>query len=238
MPVMAILPVLLVRWAGRKPVRWLGAFLAALVAVASHLLLDLTNVYGIRLLLPFSGEWLRLDLTGVIDLWIWAALLLGVAGPFVARLVGRRSAPVRRARAHYGRGFAGFALFFLLLYNCGRGVLHSRALAVLDSRLYQQSAPLRVAALPHAANPLLWRGIVETSDFYAVEDVNLAGEFDPTRAEIFRKPGPNPAIDAASRTETFRRFLEFSQYPLWRVSPAPDPENGRLVELLDPCPCT
>jgi inner membrane protein len=233
MPLMAILPVLLVRWAGRKPVRWLGAFLAALVAVASHLLLDLTNAYGIRLLLPFSGEWLRLDLTGVIDLWIWGALLLGMAAPFVARLVGSEISSGTARPRHYGRGFAGFALFFVLLYNCGRGVLHSRALAVLDSRLYRQSAPLRVAALPHAANPLLWRGIVETSDFYAVEDVDLAGEFDPARAEIFRKPGSNPAIDAASRTETFRRFLEFSQYPLWRVSPAPDPENGRSVELLD-----
>src|SRR3954462_6785810 len=63
MPVMAILPVLLVRAVSRKPVHWAGAFLAALVAVATHLLLDFTNVYGIRLLLPFSSEWLRLDLT-------------------------------------------------------------------------------------------------------------------------------------------------------------------------------
>jgi len=56
MPVMAILPVLLVRAVARKPVRWWGAFAAAMVAVAVHLLLDLTNVYGIRLLLPFSAN--------------------------------------------------------------------------------------------------------------------------------------------------------------------------------------
>src|SRR5437588_8462256 len=49
MPLMAMLPVILVRAAWRKPVHWVGAFFAALVAVASHLLLDLTNVYGIRL---------------------------------------------------------------------------------------------------------------------------------------------------------------------------------------------
>lgn len=233
MPLMAILPVLLVRWAGRKPVRWLGAWLAALAAVATHLLLDYTNMYGIRLLLPFSGDWLRLDLTSVIDLWIWAVLLLSVAGPFVSRLVGSEIGSRAARPAHYGRGFAWFALAFLLLYNCGRGVLHARAVAVLDSRLYEQTAPLRVAALPNAANPLLWRGIVETRDFYAVEDFNLAGEFDPTRAAVFRKPGPDAAMEAAARTEAFRRFADFSQFPLWRVSPASEPENGRTVELLD-----
>ena len=231
MPLMAIVPVLLVRWAGRKPVRWLGAWLAALVAVATHLLLDYTNMYGIRLLLPFSGEWLRLDLTSVIDLWIWAALLLSVAGPFVSRLVGSEIGSSAARSAHHGRGFAWFALLFLLLYNCGRGVLHARAVAVLDSRLYEQTAPLRVAALPDAVNPLLWRGIVETRDFYAVEDFNLAGEFDPTRAAVFRKPEPDAAMEAAARTEAFTRFADFSQFPLWRVSPA----SGRKMAARWSC---
>src|SRR5947208_9141120 len=63
MPLMALLPVVLVRLFGRKPVRWLGAWAVAMLAVASHLLLDLTNTYGVRLLLPFSTRWLRLDIT-------------------------------------------------------------------------------------------------------------------------------------------------------------------------------
>ena len=73
------------------------AYLACLVGVMSHLLLDWTNSYGIRLFLPFSGEWLRLDWTNVVDVWIWAVLLLGLAGPFLARLVGSEigSGPVR-----------------------------------------------------------------------------------------------------------------------------------------------
>src|SRR5579871_6554938 len=49
MPVMALAVVLLVRMVSRKPVRWWGAMAAALIGVASHLLLDLTNMYGIRL---------------------------------------------------------------------------------------------------------------------------------------------------------------------------------------------
>ena len=233
MPVMALLPVLLVRGLGRKPIRWVGAFFAALLAVASHLLLDLTNSYGIRLFLPFSSRWLRLDITNVVDLWIWAVLLLGVAGPFLSRLVGMEIASGRPRREYPGRGFAIFALSFVLLYNCGRAALHARAAAALDARMYQDALPLRVAALPGAANPFRWRGLVETGDFYAVADVNLTGEFDPSRAAIFYKPDPGPALDSAMRAPTIQEFLRFSQFPLWRVSPSAELENGRLVEVFD-----
>jgi inner membrane protein len=233
MPVMALLPVVLVRVAGRKPIRWVGALCAAMLAVASHLLLDLTNSYGVRLFLPFSADWLRLDLTSVVDLWIWAAFLLGVAGPFLSRLVGMEIASGRPRPQYPGRGFAVFALSFVLLYNCGRAALHARAAAALDARLYQDSLPLRVAALPSAANPLRWRGLVETGDFYAVADINLAGEFDPSHAVLFYKPDASPALDSARRAPAVREFLRFSQFPLWRVSPSAELENGRLVEVFD-----
>jgi inner membrane protein len=237
MPVMAILPVLLVRWASRRPVYWLGAFCAALIGVASHLLLDWTNSYGIRLLLPFSGEWLRLDWTNLFDVWIWAVLLLGVAGPFLARLVGSEISSGTVRQRYPGRGFAIFALCFVMLYNCGRGTLHARAVGELQSRIYGDSAPLRVAALPNAANPLDWRGLVETRETYAIAGLNLAQPFDPTRAQIFHKPEADPASDAAiaaaSRSATFQQFLRFSQFPFWRASPAEEPENSKLVEVMD-----
>lgn len=233
MPVMALLTVLVVRVAGRKPVHWLGAFFAALIGVASHVLLDFTNIYGMRLFLPFSGEWLRLDLTSIIDLWIWGVFLLAVAGPFVARLVGSEISSGTARERNHGRASAWFALAFLLCYTCGRGVLHARAVAALESRIYQESVPLRVAAMPDPANPLRWRGLVETSDFYAVEDLNLADEFDPSRGMVFHKGEPDPALDAARRTVTFQEFLRFSQFPLWRVLPAAEPESGWRVEVLD-----
>src|SRR5271157_3715432 len=102
-PVMALLPVLLVRVVSRKPVRWLGAWAASTAAVLLHLLLDYTNVYGIRLLLPFSSEWQRLDVTSVVDLWIWAVCLLAVAGPFLGRLVGSEIASGAARDRNHGR---------------------------------------------------------------------------------------------------------------------------------------
>jgi len=234
MPLMALLAVLLVRLIGRKPVRWVGAWAIAMVGVASHLLLDLTNTYGVRLLLPFSARWLHLDITNIVDVWIWSALFVCVAAPFLARLVGSEigSGTAKPAPAH-GRGAAWCALVFLLLYNGGRYVLHARAVAIAESRIYQAATPLRVACLPNATNPWRWRAIVETSDFYASHDVELGAEYDPTHATIFHKPDPDPAIEAAQRDPTFAEFLRFSQYPLWRVSPAPEPENAKVVEVID-----
>lgn len=248
MPVMALLPVVLV-WAvarrpirsyravtegsgARKPIRWGGAFLAALVAVASHLLLDYTNVYGIRLLLPFSPAWLRLDWTPVVDLWIWSALLLGIAGPFLSRLVTSEITSGQRRPKYHGRGFAWFALTFLLLYNFGRAALHDRAVSVLDARLYDGEVPARVAAMP-AASPWLWRGLVETRDLYRVRDVDLLRQFDSSHGPMFQKPLADPAIEAARQTLTFQTFLTFSQFPLWRVTPAGDPPGSLNVEVFD-----
>lgn len=229
LPLLALLPVAVVRLASRKPLAWGRAWLISMAGVASHLALDSTNIYGVRLLLPFSARWYRLDLTSVVDLWIWAVCLLAIAGPALARLVNSEIG----AKGHPGRGFAILALAFLVLYNGGRGWLHARAVAILDARLYDGAVPLRVAALPESFNPLRWRGLVETPGFYSVQDVNLTGEFDPAQGRTFYKPAPDPALEAAARSPVVRDFLRFAQFPLWRVSPAAEVESGTLVEILD-----
>ena len=229
-PLLALLPLLLVRVVSRRALPWGRAYLISLAGVGSHLALDFTNIYGVRLMLPFSARWFRLDQTGVVDLWIWSVCLLALVGPVLARLV---NAEIGASRAAPGRGWAVFALLFLLFYNAGRGVLHERAEAVLDARLYDGAAPLRVAALPSAANPFLWRGLVETPDFYSLQEVNLLGEFDPAQGRRFYKPEAAPALSAAAGTRVFRDFLRFSQFPLWRVTPVWEPEPGTRVEAMD-----
>jgi inner membrane protein len=236
MPLLSIAAILLVRLMARTPLRWAGAFWAALAGVASHLLLDFTNAYGIRLFLPFSESWLRLDLTPVVDVWIWTALLIALTGPLLARLVVSEITSGKPQTGH-GRGFAWAALLFLLFYNGGRAALHARAVAVLDSRLYNGAAPARVAAMP-SQNPLVWRGLVETGEFDAVEAVDLAGPFDPSQGQIFYKPvlnqsTPDSVLDAARRTKAFETFLEFSQFPFWRITAGTDSDNTKHVEVFD-----
>ncbi len=62
----------------RLPVHkgWLLAL--AYIGTISHPALDWLNVYGIRLLEPFSSQWFYGDTIFIIDIWIWAALILSV----------------------------------------------------------------------------------------------------------------------------------------------------------------
>jgi inner membrane protein len=234
LPVMALLTVAIVRIAGRKQVQWLPASLIAMVGVASHLILDLTNVYGVRLLLPFSGRWFHWDLTPVVDLTIWAILLLGVGATFLGRLVGSEIGEQRKTP---GAGWAIAALLLLSAYDYGRSVFHDHAVALMDSRIYRGATPLRTGAFPDA-NPLRWTGIAELSDSYVEVPIDLRGVFRPNLEEVvFRKaaetPAAEPALKAAMETFPFQRFLEFVQYPLWVTEPSPDREHATRVSLVD-----
>jgi inner membrane protein len=223
LPFMALLSVALVRWIGRQEVRWLPAFWIASLAVASHLILDLTNVYGVRLLLPFSGHWTHWDLTPVVDLAIWAILLLGVIAPWFGRLVGSEIGETRRSG---GGGWAVLSLLLLTGYDYARELTHDRAVATVDSRIYNGLAPRRTGAFPND-NPLVWKGVAELSNAYVVVPVDLRREFRPDEGTTFYKPERTPAMLAAIDTLPFQRFLEFVQYPIWVL----EPNVVRLVDL-------
>jgi inner membrane protein len=231
-PVMALASVAIVRLAVRKPLPWLAATLVAWLGVLSHLLLDWTNQYGIRFLLPFSPRWYQLDNTMLFDVWIYSAFAVCLFAPLLARLVGSEigARPVKTA----GQGWAIAALLFLCLYFTGRGVIHGRLIDVLNARNYDESEPLRVAVFPESSSPLMWRGVVETSAAWHVYAMNvLSGDFDPSVGRTLYKPEPGPAIEAAAKTHTFQVFLEFAQYPLWQTVPSAEVENGTQVDLVD-----
>jgi len=228
-PFVAILPVLAVRLFG-GPIPWLGAYSLSLIGVASHLLMDWTNVYGLRLLSPFSAKWFDGDFIAVVDVWIWLFLFIGLAAPVVSRLVS-----VEIGADSGGRSGAAVVVFCVcLLYGFGRYLLHERAVAVLDSRMCRNEAPLRVAAVPSPLNPFRWVGLVEGSGWYVTyTNLNLLDDFDPAAGKVFYKPEGRPEIAAVEETRLFQVFMSFSQWPLWRVMPVAEPENGVLVELVD-----
>jgi inner membrane protein len=210
---------------------WKAAYILSLIGVASHLLLDWTNSYGIRFLVPFSSEWFHLDLNNIVDLWIWGVLLAACVGPLLGRLVSSEIG----ARPGSGRGLAIFALMFLAVYDFGRFLIHQRAIQMLNSRVYRGGPPLRVAAFPDGVvNPFEWSGWVERAEFVMHFSLNTRSEFDPTTPDrTFYKPEPGPVLDAAAQAYVARKFLEFAQYPLWQVMPVADPQGAHRVELRD-----
>jgi inner membrane protein len=92
-PAMVLLPLILAgllwawdRWQARRgtrpvdrlPVRFTWLYLLSLAACITHPALDWLNVYGIRLLEPFSSRWFYGDTLFIIDVWLWAVLAVSL----------------------------------------------------------------------------------------------------------------------------------------------------------------
>lgn len=235
-PVMAVIPLLLAHWIRGASISW-KAWLACLLGVLSHLALDLTNVYGVRLLLPFSSRWLHLDITNIIDPWILLIFLAAIAAPALSGLVsseigGKSSEGPKRA-------WAWVALVALAGYEGFRFTAHQRAIAVMSAYPYADALldnQPRVWALPDGVSPLRWRGIVETSDAVLDVPVNLAADFDPSLGRIAYPAPESPALDAARATPPFQAFMRFNQLPFWRVTPVDDLVRVDLIDLRSGTP--
>lgn len=103
-PAMVLLPLMLAgllwswdRWQGsrgrrpasRLPVHFGWLYALAFIACLSHPALDWLNVYGVRLLEPFSSRWFYGDALFIIDVWLW--LLMG-AGLWLSWRTDKRGA--------------------------------------------------------------------------------------------------------------------------------------------------
>ena len=216
LPVMAGVSVLVASALCWRNLPWWRAWGLCCAGVASHLLLDWTNSYGVRFLLPFSSRWFRLDINSLYDLVILGVLLFAAIWPVFERLVTGEIG----ARAPKGRGTAIAALSFFVLFDLGRAVLHARAVGQLNSFVYDDAVPLRTAALPSRSNPFEWRGIVETADSFRAVPVSSFRNLDPDAATEFRKLPQDAAIEAANRTRPFHYFEYFARFPVWSEEPA------------------
>ncbi len=230
LPFMAALSVLITFGVFRQRLDWLKLWLVGCAGVASHLLLDWTNSYGIRLMLPFSSRWFHADLTNLYDGVILLVLIAATLWPLLAGLVSSEIG----GGATRGRGTAIAALSFYFLFECFRGLLHGQALAQMSARLYGGAAPVAVFAMPTAFNPFSWGGIVETPNAFRTLDVNVLRNVNPDRADVTDKPNVDQAISAALKTEPFRYFRYFARFPAWSEEPVTlNQGTGTRVDLTD-----
>jgi inner membrane protein len=229
-PVVALIPPLLLLLFRKQRITF-WAWLFSWIGVLSHLALDGTNLYGIRLLLPFSGKWLRLDIADLFDPWILGVLFLAVAAPALVGLVGAEIASSRRAHPGPKRAWAWLALVAMLGYDGFRYTAHERAIAEMKSHTYNGIIAQRFTAIPTGFGDFWrWKGIVEGPGFVTTLPVDLNEPFDPTAGRVDYAAAPGPAIEAARATQPFRVFADFSQLPFWKLTSTPD---GTLVELID-----
>ena len=229
LPLMALLPVVLVRWGLRRPLPWLRAWLVCLLGASVHLGMDYLTAYGTRPFWPFASGWTQWPVFFIADAFVIAAMLLAVAAPALSSLVSGEIG----ARRSTGQGWAIAALIFLVGWIGFRGMMHDRAEQILQARVYQGRPPLRVMALPNALSPMRWRGLVECEGFFSEHDVHVWQEFDPDAGEIMMQPRQTEILAAARRAPLMKRFLDFAQWPSWRVVPKDRPEGAVEVRVRD-----
>jgi membrane-bound metal-dependent hydrolase YbcI (DUF457 family) len=196
-----------------------------------HLLLDMLNGYGVKLLWPFKAQWFAWDLADSVDAGILFFLLAGLLLPELFRLVLDEigSKPNKHGRQ---RG-AIMGLILVGLFIAGRAFAHQRAVALLDSREYRSQVPIEAAAFPHPSNPLVWSGVVETDNALVNVEVPLGpiSVFDPDLADVHFKPEQSLTLKNAISSATAIDFLSYARFPLAHVEPAGDGFQVRLRDM-------
>ncbi len=230
LPFMAALSVLVTAAICRQKLPWFRAWLLACLGVGSHLLLDWTNGYGIRLFLPFSSRWFHLDINSLYDVVLLTALVVAAVWPSFAGLVNSEIG----AKSSKGRASAIAVLLFFVLFDLGRMLMHQRVIAQLNSMMFDGAVPIRVAALPSRMNPFAWNAIVETESAFRALRVKAFTDVDPDSGRSFEKLPRDPAILSASATPAFRFFQYFARFPVWSEQPAAiGKQRSTRVELTD-----
>jgi membrane-bound metal-dependent hydrolase YbcI (DUF457 family) len=229
----AIVTALCFTFAGRKHptslIRFSRAFIICTIGALLHVALDLSNSYGVKLLWPFSDHWIAMDILQKFDLWVLLVLVAGILVPMLFRMVTEEIGARQKSRG--GASGAILALAIVLIYAGGRFVLHSRAMDLLNSRLYQGAAPVVAGAFPDSPSPFHWGGVIITDAALFRLDVPVVfGVFDPFAAKHFFKPEPSAALDAARATQTARLFMSFARFPRATVT---NNDRGFQVEITD-----
>lgn len=201
---------------GGPPLRVGWLLLLSCLGVTVHVLMDLLNTYGVRLLMPLDRRWFYGDALFIIDPWMW--LMLG-GGVWRART---RHAP-RPSRV----AIVAAACYVLLMVGSAR-VARQVVATAWTARAGVAPPALMVGPVP--VTPFRREVILDAGDRYvtgAFTWLPLAVTFD---AETVAKHGADPRVSGAGSDPAVRGFLVWARFPYWTFDPAP---GGTLVSVRD-----
>ncbi len=221
------------------PLGFARAFGICLVGLAFHDVIDLADSGGVQILWPFHPKWYSWNLTANLDPWVLAILLAGLLLPELFKLVSEEIGEQKKQRRGTQR-WAIAALAIVALYGVARSALHSRAVEILQSRIYRGAIPIAAGAFPTSISPFDWRGVVATDNALVEIEVPLGpgSIFDPERGVTHYKPDPTPALAAAQKSAAAARFLAYAKFPLASLQPGPDGAHFELRDLRFPAAST
>ena len=234
---------LLYRWRGpsgkprimrsKLPVRWGYLYWLALLAALSHILLDYTTAYGIRMFAPFDWRWYSWDIVFIIEPVMLLVLILGLVMPALFGLINQEIGA--RSKDPRGRGGAIFGLVCLVVIWGFRDFQHRQALNAMGALLYQGAVPTKLAAYPYWVDPFHWHGVVETESFFQIVPVNsMRPEVDEqSEPLIYYKPEETPVTQAAKASYFGRVYLDWAVFPLTLTEKLQGAFPGYLVWFQD-----
>lgn len=190
--------------------------LLAALSVWTHPALDFMNVYGMRWLMPFLNKWYYADALFIADLWILAALGLGVWW-------SRRTAAVKPARIALG-GVAVYIVAMLGVTEAGRSAMARTAAAGRgeDAALYMVG--------PTPLVPWQREVILDDGLEYRFGHYSLFGSVRMTDFTITKGDTADPTIAAARAAPEARGFLNWARFPFYRIESAGPERRVRIAD--------
>ncbi len=222
---MVVLPVALAglvvawhRWVGGRRAPAAGApglrpgqlLLLAGIGVLSHPVLDWLNVYGIRLLMPFSDRWFYGDSLVIVDPWLWLVLCLGV---LLSLRAGRRGRPRPERPARVALVVAcGYLAGMIGLTQAGRLVVT----AALDRD--RVPGPRVLMVDPPFVQSHRRRVVLAAGGEYRFGEIDWFPR--PTvvfHGAIAARTDDDPRVDGAVADRAARQLVAWARFPLFRV---------------------
>ncbi len=175
----------------RREVSFKWLYILSFIGCLSHPALDWMNVYGIRLLEPFSSQWFYGDVLFIIDIWLWALLIFSVW--FSLRREKRGGDWMKPARV---------GLSVMLTY-----IGFNAAITGVTERAHEGEGDIVIASPPPV---MFWqRDVISGSNGRYLINGEQWGDFDLTEAD---KPDIAAAVPQAAP------FLFWSRTPLVHVA--------------------
>jgi inner membrane protein len=186
------------------------------IGVILHVLMDLLNNYGVRLLMPFSQHWFYGDVLFIIDPWLWVVLGAGV---WLAR---------QRRSAKPARGSLLLAAVYVAVM-----IVSARAARteIVDRWQQVEGTPPRALMVgPVPVTPLRRQVIIDAGDRY--ETGTFTWQPRSVRFDVAEVPkhDTDPRVAAVREAPNIRAFLVWSRFPFWTIEPGP---GGARVTVGD-----
>ena len=177
-------------------------FTVALIAMATHPVLDYLNTYGLRPFSPLDDTWYYGDILYIIDPYVDGVLLLGI-------LAGALFESSRKV-------MAWVSLIFVVAYVGARIELRSMAASHVEEFVMKTPGVDKWTLFPDMVNPLAWDGIIQTRSQMLKIRVHALNGMQEEIARLSRG-SPSDIVNRVAKTESAGALLRFSRFPVARI---------------------